>query len=165
MSKKNNLKFIGSRIIMDKNGKTSKLFNMEDIDPVKICNNIKELSKYYEEQIKDLKKEIKDLKSNKAYKELEKRNKELNEQIWHNCLCHLTDKEAKAIKDFKDKHYNKCAKADIEQLYKSGHFPATGCSKGSTYIYTISGSSLGDSIKIKCPICGEEQEVTDGDKF
>ena len=167
MSKKSNdlLKWEGSTIIMDKKGKVKGTFDNSSINPTEICNNIKELSKYYELQIKDLKEEIKELKSNKAYKDLEKQNKERDNKFWNNCLCKLTDKEAKAIKDFKDKHYKKCAEKKLDEMYKSGRFPVNGSTFDSTYIYTVEGTSLGSIIKIRCPICNCEEDITDGDKF
>ena len=118
MSKNKKLDFIGDRIILDTKTKKSKIFHMEDLNPVNICNNIKDLSKYYEEKIKDLEKENAKLKSDKKYKELEKRNKELQNQFWNNSLCALSDTQAQKIKDFKHKHYEKCAKTDNEKLMK-----------------------------------------------
>ena len=158
---KKKLDFVGDIIILDKKTKKDKIFHMENLDPVNICNNIKELSKYYEDKINDLEKENSKLKSDKKYKELEKRNKELQNQFWNNSLCALSDTQAQKIKDFKHKHYEKCAKADNEKLMKRGICPATGFSKGNTYIYEITGTSIGPIIKIKCPICGESLDISE----
>ena len=161
MSKNKKLDFIGDRIILDTKTKKSKIFHMEDLNPVNICNNIKDLSKYYEEKIKDLEKENAKLKSDKKYKELETEVKDLNNKLYKNSLVYLSDTQAKKIEDFKHKHYNKCAKADNEKLEKQGIHPATGFSRGNTYIYEITGTSIGEIIKIKCPICGCEEDISE----
>lgn len=159
--RKKNLDFMGNKLILDEKTKKTKIFRMEDLDPANICNNIKELSKYYEDKIKQLEKENVKLKSDKKYKELEDEVKELNNKLFKNSLVYLSDTQVKKIKEFKDKHYNKCAKADNEKLIKQGIHPATGFSKGNTYIYEITGTSIGEIIKIKCPICGEELDITE----
>lgn len=159
--RKKKLDFVGDIIIFDKKTKKDKIFHMENLDPVNICNNIKELSKYYEDKINDLEKENVKLKSDKKYKELEKENKDLKNKLYTNSLVYLSDTQVKKIKEFKDKHYNKCAKADNEKLMKQGIHPATGFSKGSTYIYEITGTSIGECITIKCPICGSEEDISE----
>lgn len=141
--------------------KKGEMFNLNDLEPETICRNIKEMAKDFQDKIKMLEKENAKLKSDKKYKELEKENKELQKQFWNNSLCALSDTQAQKIKDFKNKHYNKCAKADNEKLMKQGICPATGFSKGNTYIYEIIGTSIGEIIKIKCPICGEELDITE----
>lgn len=159
--RKKKLDFVGDIIKLDKKTKKNKIFYMENLDPVNICNNIKELSKYYEDKIKRLEKENTKLKSDKKYKELEKEKKELQHKLWNNSISYLSDTQAKKITDFKNKHYDKCAKADNEALMKKGIHPATGFSKGSTYIYEITGTSIGEIIKIKCPICGSEEDISE----
>ena len=141
--------------------KKGEMFNLNDLEPETICKNIKEMAKDFQDKIKYLEKENAKLKSDKKYKELEKENKELQNKFWNNSLCALSDTQAKKIEDFKHKHYNKCAKADNEKLVKKGIHPATGFSRGNTYIYEITGTSIGEIIKIKCPICGEELDITE----
>lgn len=157
MSKKN--KTIGFTM------RGKKLFDLKDLDINTVCDNLKRIVKDYKDKLKELNKTIAFLKSDKKYKDLEKRNKALQEHIWHNCLCDLTDKEVELIKEFKDKHYKKCAEKDIKEMRKQGISPATGFGKGSTWIYTIENTSLGEIISIKCPDCGEELDITDQNKF
>jgi len=40
------------------------------------------------------------------------------------------------------------------------HTPHTRAS-GNTYIYTLTGTGIGACIKVKCPVCGEEEDITD----
>lgn len=54
----------------------------------------------------------------------------------------LSDNELCAIKEFRKKHYNSCG-------------------NGSTYQYELTGTGVGTAVKIRCPKCGEEKEVTD----
>lgn len=141
--------------------KKGEMFNLNDLEPETICKNIKEMAKDFQDKIKWLEKENAKLKSDKKYKELEKENKELENKLYTNSLVYLSDTQAQKIKNFKHKHYEKCAKADNEKLMKQGIHPATGFSKGSTYIYKITGTSIGECITITCPICGEELDITE----
>ena len=64
-----------------------------------------------------------------------------------NSLIILSNTERQRINSFKMEHYEKCS-----QHKKNA---------GNTYIYTITATGIGSIIKIKCPICGEEIDVTD----
>ena len=75
------------------------------------------------------------------------------EDTRHHSLLQLSDNEVKAIKDFRDKHYKKCAE------------PLHSKAAGNTYIYELTGTGLGTCIKITCPICGETEDVTDTDSW
>lgn len=54
----------------------------------------------------------------------------------------LSLKEYERDKAFRDRHY---------QL----------CKNGSRFIYDIQGTGIGTVVKIKCPICGAEEDITD----
>lgn len=73
--------------------------------------------------------------------EIQKAHKEAD---WYkrNSLITLSDNEVAAIKEFKNRHYN-------------------SCHNGSTYQYELTGTGIGTAIKIKCPKCGEEIDITD----
>ena len=75
------------------------------------------------------------------------------EDARHHSLLQLSDNEVKAIKDFRDKHYKKCAE------------PLHNKAAGNTYIYELTGTGLGTCIKITCPICGETKDITDTDNW
>ena len=97
-----------------------------------------------ETELKDAKEELKnwnkDEEIQSAYNEVER--------IRKNALIILDPKEREAIEKFRREHYKKCAE------------PLCSRAAGNTYIYTITGTGIGEIIKIKCPICGEEVDVT-----
>ena len=59
-----------------------------------------------------------------------------------NSLCVLSDKEMQSKKAFIDKHY-------------------ASCQNGGRYQYELIGTGIGTAITIRCPICGEEENITD----
>ena len=59
-------------------------------------------------------------------------------------LCQMSDNELKAEKAFKDSHYKSCR-------------------NGGRYLYELTGTGIGTAITIKCPVCGEEKNITDYD--
>ena len=61
-------------------------------------------------------------------------------------LCNLTDKEDERINKFRNKHYKKCG-------------------NGNKYLYELTGTGIGTIIKITCPICGKQKDVTDSDSW
>lgn len=63
----------------------------------------------------------------------------------------FSDKELAADKAFRGKHYEL-------------HMPHTKAS-GSTYIYTLTGAGVGTVVKVKCPVCGEEEDITDIERW
>lgn len=120
------------------------------IDDFDICiknlkesyNNMKETVNYMREQLNSWNKD----------EEIQKW-KTAAENARHYSLLQLSDKEAKAIKDFRNKHYKKCAE------------PLHNKAAGNTYIYEITGVGIGTCIKITCPICGESEDVTDSESW
>ena len=62
--------------------------------------------------------------------------------IQQRAITVLSPKEYKRDKAFRDRHY---------QL----------CKNGSRFIYDLQGTGIGTVVKIKCPICGAEEDMTD----
>ena len=59
-------------------------------------------------------------------------------------LAQISDNEKKAERAFRDSHYK-------------------SCKNGSKYLYELTGTGIGTAITIKCPVCGEEKNITDYD--
>ena len=79
--------------------------------------------------------------------EIRKRDEKIDD-LYHRSLLLMSEKELYSERAFRTRHY------ELHNSRKS----KTG---GNTYVYTISGTGLGPTIKIKCPICGEEEDITD----
>lgn len=62
--------------------------------------------------------------------------------IQQRAITVLSPKEYERDKAFRDRHY---------QL----------CKNGSRFIYDLQGTGIGTVVKIKCPICGAEEDMTD----
>ena len=73
---------------------------------------------------------------------IERLNKEL-ERYRNNSLQLLSDKEMLRFKEFKHSHYKSCGTSDVLVL--------------------LSPTGIGTVIKLKCPKCGEEVDITDID--
>ena len=73
---------------------------------------------------------------------VERLNKEL-ERYRNNSLQVLSDKEMLRFKEFKHSHYKSCGTSDVLVL--------------------LSPTGIGTVIKLKCPKCGEEVDITDID--
>lgn len=43
--------------------------------------------------------------------------------------------------------------------FRAAHYMK--CRNGSTFCYTLSGTGIGTAISVKCPVCGEEKDITD----
>ena len=71
---------------------------------------------------------------------VERLNKEL-ERYRKNSLEVLSDKEMLQFKEFKYSHYKSCGTSDVWVL--------------------LSPTGIGTAIKLKCPKCGEELDITD----
>lgn len=86
----------------------------------------------------------------KKYQEYE-RDKEIQslkaeiDKVRNRSLMQLSDKELEAVRCFRNGHY-----------IKHGGGKAL-----NTYIYTLTGTGIGTVISIKCPVCGEEEDITD----
>ena len=71
---------------------------------------------------------------------IERLNKEL-ERYRENSLQVLSDKEMSQFKEFKYSHYKTCGSSDVWVL--------------------LSPTGIGTAIKLKCPKCEEELDITD----
>ena len=75
---------------------------------------------------------------------VERLNKEL-ERYRKNSLQVLSDKEISQFREFKYSHYKSCGTSDVWVL--------------------LSPTGIGTAIKLKCPKCGEEVDITDCDHW
>ena len=75
---------------------------------------------------------------------VERLNKEL-ERYRNNSLQVLSDKEISQFREFKYNHYKSCKTNDV--------------------LVFLSPTGIGTVIKIKCPKCGEEVDITDIDHW
>ena len=75
---------------------------------------------------------------------VERLNKEL-ERYRNNSLEVLSNKEMLQFKEFKHSHYKSCGTSDVWVL--------------------LSPTGIGTAIKLKCPKCGEEVDITDIDHW
>ena len=82
----------------------------------------------------------------KVYKDevIERLNKEL-ERYRNNSLQVLSDKEMSQFKEFKYSHYKTCGTSDV-------------------WIF-LSPTGIGTAIKLKCPKCEDEVDITDIDSW
>ena len=75
---------------------------------------------------------------------VERLNKEL-ERYRNNSLQVLSDKEMSQFREFKYNHYKSCKTSDV--------------------LVFLSPTGIGTIIKLKCPKCGEEVNITDIDHW
>ena len=75
---------------------------------------------------------------------VERLNEEL-ERYRNNSLQVLSDKEMLQFKEFKHSHYKSCGTSDVWVL--------------------LSPTGIGTAIKLKCPKCGDELDITDCDHW
>ena len=75
---------------------------------------------------------------------VERLNKEL-ERYRNNSLEVLSNKEMLQFKEFKHSHYKSCGTSDVWVL--------------------LSPTGIGTAIKLKCPKCGDELDITDCDHW
>lgn len=104
----------------------------------KICADLKHSFQYLQEQNDQY---AKQLASFNKDAEIEKYKSEIK-QLRKNALYIMSDKEAEAVKEFREKHYQ-------------------SCHNSSTYLYTLSGTGIGTAIEITCPICNTTIDITD----
>lgn len=46
-----------------------------------------------------------------------------------------------------------------DKAFREHHYQA--CKNGSRFIYDLQGTGIGTIVKIKCPVCGIEEDITD----
>lgn len=107
---------------------------------------IKKLKEHNERQEKIIKKLREKIKTFNEQETIQKCYNQLESAYAHSLLS-LTDKELQSIKTFIDKHHH------------------GECHNGNHYIYDIEGTGLGACITVKCPKCGESEDITDESKF
>lgn len=73
--------------------------------------------------------------------EIQKLEEQLSE-VRRYSLHLMNDEEYVSNAEFRAAHYMKCR-------------------NGSTFCYTLSSTGIGTAISIKCPVCGEEKDITD----
>lgn len=104
--------------------------------------SIKQSVNYLVRDNKALRSQIKEFNKDA---EIQAKDKELK-SVRDHALCVMSDKESKARRAFVERHYKSCGNA-------------------GTYIYELSGTGIGTVIKIKCPVCGVEEDITDIDSW
>lgn len=112
--------------------------------------------KDFDKLLEDIRQEYNRVKANNAdvHRQLDEWNKDeeiLKAQEWAeyyrgHSLCQLTDKELASIKTFRAKHY-------------------ASCKNGNKYQFELTGTGVGEAIDIRCPICGESENITDYDAW
>lgn len=121
-------------------------------DAINVINEeFQRLKEQRDAAIKRVKEYNKDEEIQKLENKIAEKDKEI-ESLCKRSLMIMTNKERDARKAFIHKHY---------ELHNNGEFKGNG----STYIYTLTGTGLGTDITIKCPICGEEENITDIDSW
>ena len=56
---------------------------------------------------------------------------------------------------------NESLRKKVAEWNKDSHYKS--CKNGSKYLYELTGTGIGTAITIKCPVCGEEKNITDYD--
>lgn len=110
------------------------------------------IKKTYESQrdtIVELRKKLREYNKDE---EIVKRDQKIR-YLYDHSLQQLTDVEVQRATEFRKKHYEKCC----------GNGKYKG--RGSTWIYTLTGTGIGMCIEIKCPVCGESEDITDTDSW
>lgn len=125
-----------------KNGKSVEVKDIESI-----CKSLQdtfaalvEQKEYYQKKLQNYDRDI----------EVRSLKQEI-EDVYNHSLVQLSDKELKAIKNFHKQHWESCFQSSKKQ--------------GTTYIYTLSGTGIGITKEITCPICGTTADVTDIDSW
>jgi len=109
------------------------------IDIDKILNSIKEQFEYKDMIIKELRGEINEFNKDE---EIQKANDKVKDIRKHS-LRILSDREVKDANAFIIKH---------KEMHQENNF---------NFWYYLDGCGIGPITKIKCPICGEIEDITD----
>lgn len=88
--------------------------------------------------------------NSELYKKLSEFNSDDAIQDWQAKYAHvlshslheLSEKELNSYRKFRGQHYK-------------------SCHNGGTYVITLSGTGIGESIEVACPVCGKKQDITD----
>lgn len=79
-----------------------------------------------------------------AQEEVRKAN-ERADRIQRMSLHVLSDDEMASAKLFRDKHYGLCQRGRMS----------------TTFEYVLTGTGIGTAIEIRCPVCGQAENITD----
>lgn len=114
-------------------------------------NSVEELTDAIRQKFYDLENQNESLKNEIAVFNKDDKIQELTKELKHtlrNSLMNMSDKEYEADRQFRTRHW---------AMHNGGKSKCDG----NTYWYELSGTGIGTCIKIKCPICGEEKDITD----
>lgn len=114
------------------------LFGISDFD-----NGIEMITKAYKRKAEQCNEARKELAEYRKDEEIEKLEKEIA-SLHGRSLYMMTAKERDADNRFRGKHHQKCK-------------------NGSTFQYELAGTGIGVAISVRCPVCGEEENITDYD--
>ena len=118
-------------------------------------NSVEELTDAIRQKFYDLENQNESLKNEIAVFNKDDKIQELTKELKHtlrNSLMNMSDKEYEADRQFRTRHW---------AMHNGGKSKCDG----NTYWYELSGTGIGTCIKIKCPICGEEKDITDTDSW
>ena len=111
--------------------------------------HIRHIYENQKETIEDLRKRLREYNKDE---EIVKRDQKIRD-LYDHSLLQLSDVELQREEAFREKHYEKCC----------GNGKYKG--RGNTWIYTLTGTGIGTCIEIKCPLCGESEDITDTDSW
>lgn len=107
----------------------------------------------------DIKDKLNDLSA--AVNDIIEENEELRETL----RTYNKDEEIQSLKDELDSVYKRsiCVLSEREKdsLYKFRNKHYTDCRNFGEFTFDLLYSGIGHCVKVKCPICGEEEDITD----
>ena len=103
---------------------------------------LKQLKDYIDLLKKDKEAYAKELREYNKDEEIVKLKKEI-ERLYDNSIHICVGNEKEMYNEFKTKHYKSCGTSNT--------------------IIELTPTGIGTAIKVKCPICGEEVDITDTD--
>lgn len=111
-------------------------------DMEKVLEAIKKIDEKKDADLERLREENRKLREEYDKDEEVQKLKAEIDDLCKRSLLIMCENEKVAEKAFRDEHYKKCK-------------------NGNRYIYELTGTGLGTSVVITCPVCGEKKEVTD----
>ena len=121
------------------------MFMIKDFD--EMLEKVREQYHYMEERVSEAQRAVREFRKDEEIADANARADYFASHSLHT----FSDKERESDRAFREKHY---------EMHKS-HTKASG----NTYIYTLTGTGIGTCITVKCPICGEEEDITDFDNW
>lgn len=94
-----------------------------------------------------------------------KRNQKLSDQLNHYNKISGIDAKNDEIRSIQQRSITIFSHIEYERdkAFKEKHYKQ--CKNGNHFIYDLQGTGIGTIIKIKCPICGAEEDITDTDSW